>query len=286
MSRVFLCSFDHRPRSLLVEAACGGMSGREETLETSRLTHGKTVMHLANAKQIKGTDTTMLAIDIDFGSSITQAFTDLASFIPKLIAFLLILVIGTFVAKWIRKLIVGLLNRIRFDSYIDKAGIGAPLERAGFADSGRFVAQLIYFMIMLMVLQLALSAFGPNDISALLEDLVAFIPKLIVAIAIIIVTGMVANAVGDMIRPGLADVAAGPLLSKVAVGAIWMIGVFAALDQVEFAADIVDTLFTAIIGSLSAIIIIKFGVGGIWAARDRFWPNAYDKISGANDPQA
>ncbi len=227
----------------------------------------------------------MLAIDIDFDTSITQAFTDLASFVPKLIAFLVILVIGIFVAKWIRRLIVKLLQRIRFDSYIDKAGIGAPLERAGFADSGRFVAQLIYMLIMLLVLKLSLSAFGPNDISDALDDLVAFIPKLVVALAIIIVTGLVANAVGDMIRPALAEVAVGPMVSRVAVGAIWMIGIFAAIDQIEFAEDIVDTLFTAIVGSLSAILIIKFGVGGIWAARDRFWPAAYDRINGVNEPQ-
>ncbi len=227
----------------------------------------------------------MLAIDIDFDTSITQAFTDLASFVPKLIAFLVILVIGIFVAKWIRRLIVKLLQRIRFDSYIDKAGIGAPLERAGFADSGRFVAQLIYMLIMLLVLKLSLSAFGPNDISDALDDLVAFIPKLVVALAIIIVTGLVANAVGDMIRPALAEVAVGPMVARVAVGAIWMIGIFAAIDQIEFAEDIVDTLFTAIVGSLSAILIIKFGVGGIWAARDRFWPAAYDRINGVNEPQ-
>lgn len=228
----------------------------------------------------------MLAIDIDFGASITDAFTDLASFVPKLIAFLLIFVIGWFIAKFIRRAITTVLNKINFDSYIDKAGIGAPLERAGFANSGRFVATLIYYMIMLMVLQLALSAFGPNAISDLLSDLVAFIPKLIVAIIILIVTGLVANAVADIIRPGLANSSFGPLLGRIAVGAIWMIGVFAAMDQIEFAADIVDTLFTAIIGSMSAILIIKFGVGGIWAARDRFWPNVYDRISGSNDPQA
>ncbi len=228
----------------------------------------------------------MLAIDIDFGASITDAFTDLASFVPKLIAFLLIFVIGWFIAKFIRRAIMTVLNKINFDSYIDKAGIGAPLERAGFANSGRFVATLIYYMIMLMVLQLALSAFGPNAISDLLSDLVAFIPKLIVAIIILIVTGLVANAVADIIRPGLANSSFGPLLGRIAVGAIWMIGVFAAMDQIEFAADIVDTLFTAIIGSMSAILIIKFGVGGIWAARDRFWPNVYDRISGSNDPQA
>ncbi len=228
----------------------------------------------------------MLAIDIDFGSSITEAFTDLASFVPKLIAFLLILVVGMFVAKWIRRIVTTLLNKINFDSYIDKAGLGAPLERAGFANSARFIAQLIYFLVMLLVLKLSLSAFGPNDISDALDDLVGFIPKIVVAIAIIIVTGLVANAVSDMIRPGLANSSYGPLVGRIAVGAIWMIGIFAAIDQIQFAEDVVDTLFTAIIGSLSAILILKFGVGGIWAARDRFWPNVYDRISGSNDPQA
>lgn len=227
----------------------------------------------------------MLAIDIDFGSSITDAFTDLASFVPKLIAFLLILVIGMFIAKFIRRLIVKLLAKIRFDSYIDKAGIGAPLERAGFADSGRFVAQIFYLLIGLLVLKLSLSAFGDNAISDALDDLVAFIPKLIVAGIIIIVTGLVANAVGDMLRPAVSHLSYGPLLARVIGGAIWMVGIFAALDQIQFAQDIVDTLFTAIVGSLSAILIIKFGVGGIWSARDHFWPKVYEKVSGANDPQ-
>ena len=54
-----------------------------------------------------------------------------------------------------------------------------------------------------------------------------------------------------------------------------MIGVFAALDQIEVATDIVNTLFTTIVGALGFILVIKFGVGGIWAARDRFWPAVY-----------
>ncbi len=228
----------------------------------------------------------MLAVDIDLGTSITEALTDFAQFVPKVVAFLVILLVGTFVAKWIRRLVASGLDRIKFDSHIDRSGLGAPLERAGFANSGRLVSQIIYLLIMLLVLKLSLSAFGPNDISDALDSMVAFIPKLIVAIAIIVVTGIVANAVGDMIRPGLATVDFGPLLGRIAVGAIWMIGVFAALDQIEFAEDIVDTLFTAVVGSLSAIMIIKFGVGGIWEARDRFWPKVYDALSGANKPEA
>lgn len=221
-------------------------------------------------------------MDIDFDGIFTDTFGDIAAFIPKLIAFLLIFLIGMFVARIIRRAIGTLLTKVGFDSYIDKAGIGAPLERAGFADSGRFVAQIIYYLVALLVLKLSLSAFGDNDISDALDGMIAFIPKLIVAIVIIVVTGLVANAVGSMIRPALTEVDYGDTLAKLATGAIWMIGIFAAIDQIDFAADIVDTLFTAIVGSLSAILILKFGIGGIWSARDRFWPNVYDRLSGTD----
>ena len=230
----------------------------------------------------------VLAVDIDFDGILTDTFGDIADFVPKLVAFLLIFVIGMFVARLIRRVVGTVLTKIGFDGYIDKAGIGAPLERAGFADSGRFVAQIIYYLIGLLVLKLSLSAFGDNDISDALDGMIDFIPKLIVAIVIIVITGLVANAVGNMIRPALSEVDYGETLGKLATGAIWMIGIFAAIDQIDFAADIVDTLFTAIIGSLSAIIVLKFGIGGIWSARDRFWPNVYDRLSGteSTDHQA
>ena len=224
-------------------------------------------------------------MDIDFDSAFTDAFTDLAGFVPKLIAFLVILLVGLFVARWIRKATAALLQRIRFDDTLDRAGLGTHLERAGFPDSGKFVAQMIYLLVVVFVLKLALSAFGTNAVSDALDDLIAFIPRLIVAIAIVIVTGLVSDTVGGLLRPGLREVAHGALIARLAVGAIWMIVIFAAIDQIQFPEDIVDTLFTAIVGSLSLILVIKFGVGGIWAARDHFWPAVYQKVGGANDTQ-
>ena len=240
------------------------------------------VVFLGDTNQRENNNMAVFAVDIDFDGIFTETFGDLADFVPKLIAFLLILFIGMFIARLIRRAVGTLLNKIKFDSYIDKAGIGAPLERAGFSDSGKFLAQIIYYLIGLLVLKLSLSAFGENDISDALDGMIAFIPKLIVAIVIVIITGLVANAVANMIRPGLANVDYGETISKIAVGAIWMIGIFAAIDQIEFAENIVDTLFTAIVGSLSAILVLKFGIGGIWSARDRFWPNVYDRLSGTD----
>lgn len=69
------------------------------------------------------------------------------------------------------------------------------------------------------------------------------------------------------------------MLTTVATSAIWVLVVFAAIDHIEIASDIVETLFTAIVGSLGLILVIKFGVGGIWAARDHSWPAVYRKFS-------
>ncbi len=221
----------------------------------------------------------LLGVSVDFDGILTDTIGDIADFVPKLVAFLLILVVGTFVAKAIRNAITAVLRKINFDQYIDKAGIGKHIERAGFADSGKFMAQMIYYLIMLLVLKLGLSAFGQNDISDALDGLIAFIPKIIVASIIVIITGLIANTVGNVMRPALSNLDYGRLLTTAATTAIWVLGIFAAIDHIEIASDIVNTLFTTIVGSLGLIIVIKFGVGGIWAARDHFWPAVYNKFS-------
>ena len=219
----------------------------------------------------------MLAIE--WSQGIEDAWSDVAAFIPKLVGAIVVFVIGWIVAKIVRKVIVKVLNTIKLDTYVDKAGLGAPLERAGYPNSVDLIGKIIYFALMLLVIQLAVGVFGDSAISAAIDDMVAFIPKLIVAIVIIIITGVIANAVRELMSPAVKHLSAGGLLTKAAFVAIWMIGAFAALDQLEVAADIVDTLFQTIVYSLGFIIVIKFGVGGVWAARDRFWPAVYDQVS-------
>lgn len=217
-------------------------------------------------------------IAIEWSEGIESAWSDVAEFVPKLAAALAVFLIGWIVAKVIRRVLERVLNKIDFDKYVDKSGIGAPLERAGYPNSVDLIGKIIYFALMLLVLQLAVGVFGDSDISNAIDDMVAFIPKLLVAIVIIIITGAVANAVRELISPAVAHLGGGDLLAKAAFVGVWLIGGFAALDQLQVAEDVVDVLFQTIVYSLGFIIIIKFGVGGVWAARDRFWPAVYDQI--------
>ncbi len=216
----------------------------------------------------------------DWRGPLENTFELVTNFVPLLGLFLLILVVGLFVARWIRRIMHRVLTSIRFDDYIDRSGIGGPLERAGYPDSGRFVAQIVYYLIVLMVLQMAFSVFGDNPITDALEGLVDWLPQLIVAIALIIIGGMVANVVGDLVGGATSGQDYGPFLSRAAVAGVWIFFGLAALDQIAIGEDVVDALTQVLLYGIGAAVVIKFGVGGIWAARDRFWPNVYDSLSG------
>ncbi len=223
----------------------------------------------------------MLLADIDFGGAITDAFSDLFSFIPKILVFLVVFVIGWFVAKFIRKIAHRLLQGIGFDNMVDKAGLGSYIERAGYADSALLLAKIVYLFIMLIVLQLALSAFGEgNPFSELLNDFISYIPKIFVALVLIVITGAVANAVKDIVRPSVSHLGHGGMIVTGIGALIWYIGGFAAISQLEIASNIVNGLFNMITAAAVFILVIKFGIGGIPAARDRFWPKVYDKFEG------
>ena len=223
----------------------------------------------------------MLTADISFSDSFQRTFDNLGDFLPKLVGAIAIFLIGWFIARTLRRLIHRGLTRMGVDKLVDRSGLGGYLERAGYADSGLLLARVIYVGLMLLVLQLTVDALDIQAITDVLDDIVAFIPRIFVALIIIFITGAVANFVKDFVSSFTQEQTWGNMATNAATGAIWLIGVFAALDQIQVAEDVVDTLFQALIGSLAFILVIKFGVGGIWAARDRFWPNVYDKFSSA-----
>ena len=205
-----------------------------------------------------------------------MGFTDMIAlileFLPRLIGALLLLFIGRMVAKFISNLVHKGVTALKFDQVIDRAGFGQHIERAGFADSGLLIAKIVGWMIMLIFVQIAVRTLGIDSIEELINQLVAWIPNVIIAIILIAITGAVANFVRGLLTDVLDDVAMGDVVLKVIVAAIWILGGMMAIDQLGFGRDIIDQLWNALTTGLAAIVVIKFGIGGIWAARDRFWP--------------
>ena len=211
-------------------------------------------------------------------SALGDLFSGILGFIPNIIGALLFYFIGKFVAGIVVKLSHKLLKAVKFDAVIDKSGLGGMVESAGYPDSALLIAKIVGWIIMLVFIQLAVAALGIDAIEDLINMLVAWIPNVIIAIILVVITGAVANFVRGLLTPTMANVTAGDLILKVIVGGIWLIGGLMAIDQLGFGADIIDQLWNALTTGLAAILVIKFGIGGIWAARDRFWPRVYDAL--------
>ncbi len=214
----------------------------------------------------------------DIQDAFSDVVTDIIDVIPRLVAAIAFLLVGMFVARFVVNLAHRALKAVNFDSWVDRSGLGGFVERAGYPDSGFLIARIVGWIITLVFIQLAVRALGVDSIETLINDLVAWIPHVLVAIILIIITGMAARFARDTLSPTLSDVTAGGLVLRVITIAIWVIGGMMAIDELGFGEDIVDQLWTAITTGLVAIIVIKFGIGGIWAARDRFWPRVYDAL--------
>src|SRR5215211_1478082 len=99
------------------------------------------------------------------------------AFAPKLAAFIVILVIGWIVAKLIAKAVDKILERVGFDRAVERGGVRRALERSNY-DASTIVSKIVYFALLLIVLQFAFGVFGPNPVSALISGVVAFLPRL------------------------------------------------------------------------------------------------------------
>lgn len=217
-------------------------------------------------------------VAVEFSQGIEEAWSDVAQFVPKLAGALVIFLIGSIVARAIRTISVTVLKRIRFDDLVDRSGLGASIERAGYPDAGVLLAKVVYYAVLLLVLQLAISAFGPSPVQDALNDIVAYLPNLLVAVIILMITGAVAARIRELVQTSTQAAGYPDTMARAAAVVVWVIGGFAALDQLQIAEVIVATLFQGAVATISLILVIKFGVGGIWVARDRFWPRVYDRL--------
>ena len=209
----------------------------------------------------------MLAIDIQNGLS--EAWERIATFVPKLIGFLAILLMGYFVAKLVARLVDRLLERVGFDGWVERGALKTALERSRF-DASDILSVLAFWAIFLIALQLAFGVFGPNPVSALIEGIIAYLPNLFAAVVILVIVAALAKVVTDLLSAALGAVSGGEWIARGAGMAILVIGIFAALNQLQIAPAIVNGLFYALLAIIVGVAIVAFGGGGIQTAR-RYW---------------
>ncbi|WP_206185083.1 mechanosensitive ion channel family protein [Thermoactinospora rubra] len=206
---------------------------------------------------------------MNIGQGLTDAWRAIATFVPRFLAFLVILIIGWIVAKLVAKAVDKILERVGFDRAVDRSGMGRVLQRSRY-DASDLISKLVYYAILLITLQLAFSVFGPNPVSELLAGVVAWLPRAVVAIVIVVVAGAIASAVRDLIGSALAGLSYGKWLAIAASVFIWALGIIAALNQIGVATTVTTPVLIAVLATAGAILAIGIG-GGMVRPMEQRW---------------
>jgi hypothetical protein len=212
---------------------------------------------------------------VEWSQGIEDAWSDVATFVPKFVAFLAILFIGWLVARAIARVARRLLERVGFEDALERSGVTKALESSKY-DATSLVGKLIFYALMLLVLQLAFGVFGDNAVSDMIDGVIAYLPKVIAAMVIIVVAATIANVARELISGALGGLGYGQMLATIAGIAIVTVGVFAALSQLEIAPAVINGLFYAILAIIAGSAIVAIGGGGIQPMRQR-WQSALDR---------
>jgi hypothetical protein len=196
---------------------------------------------------------------VDFGQGISNAWSSIATFVPKLLAFLVIMFIGWLIAKAIAKAVGKVLTRVGFDRVVERGGFNRMLANSP-VDASGIIAKLLYYAILLITLQIAFGVWGPNPVSALLTDIVNWLPRAVVAVIIVVVAGAVARAVRDLLTRTLGSLSYGSLIGTIASVFIWGLGLIAALNQIGVATTVTLPVLITVLATIGGIAIV--GVGG------------------------
>lgn len=220
-----------------------------------------------------------------WGNTITSAFTGIwagaASFLPNLIAAIVIFIIGWIVGALVGKVIAHIIRAIRLDSALEQAGFGAVVKRAGInLDSGAFLGGLVKWFVIIAFLVASFEVLGLNQVNVFLQQVVLlYLPQVIVAVLILLVSVVIADVLSRIVVTSAraANVKSANFLGTVTKWAIWIFAILAALVQLGIAVGFIQTLFTGVVVALSLAFGLAFGLGGQEAAA-RFIEKTRDEI--------
>lgn len=203
-------------------------------------------------------ETTTIALQ-----SLWQGFL---SFIPNLIGSLVVFLIGWLIAIGIGKLVTEVLIRLKLNKILEKSGWQEALNKAELkVNPAEFIGGIIKWIFVIVFLLAAVEILGFVQFTDFLKSVISYLPNVIVAALIFVVTVILVDIVEKVVRTTVEGMKTGygRAVSIVVKWSIWIFSILAILDQLRFeAADWIFALIKIVFVGLVAMLAISFGLGG------------------------
>lgn len=209
--------------------------------------------------------------------SVQAGFDKFFAFLPNLIGFLVLLLIGYIVAKIVATIVRKALQGLHVDEHLKKSDSNQYVERVlPGASPSKAIAVVVFWLIFVFFLTSAVGALKIAAVTTFMTSVLNYLPNVIVAILIFVVAAAIAGAVAAGVGKTMGDTPTGKIVATVVPALVMVIAMFMILTQLRIAQQIVEIAFAATMGALALGLALAFGLGGRGVA-ERLLEDAYAK---------
>jgi hypothetical protein len=189
----------------------------------------------------------------------------IGAFLPRLVVALGVLVVGWLVAKAARFTVVKALRAFNFHVLTERAGIDNFLQQGGTEkDTTDLFGMIVYWLVILAALIVAFNGLGLSQVTELLTRVVLFLPKLLVALLLLIFGAYFGRFIGQAITTYLrnAEIADAELLGHAVQYAIVAFVILLSFDHLDIGGGLIQHTFLILLSGVVLALALSFGLGG------------------------
>ncbi len=189
----------------------------------------------------------------------------LIEFIPTIVGAIIMLTVGWFISVGIGKLIAKILEKIKFNQFLEKAGWKSTFDKAEIkVDATNFIGAIFKWILFIVFLLAAVDILGLKQFANFLTNILNYLPNVAIATLIFVTTVIIADIAEKIARAGVEGIKIGysNMVAIIVKWSIWIFAISAILIQLGIASALMLTLFTGIVAFLVIAGGLAFGFGG------------------------
>ena len=191
-----------------------------------------------------------------------QSFIDV---LPNIFLGIVIILLGLYISKKIRDLVIHFLNRLRLNQMLSSLGWQEFFNRFNTKlDIPRFFGTITQIYFLLWVVLLVLDMLSLSIVGDIISNIINYYPNIFISIVIFIVAVFIADFSKKIIVSDFKEekLTYSNFLGNIIASSVWVIAILAILYQLQIAQTLILIAFIGFIALIVLTVGIAFGLGG------------------------
>ncbi|MEM7278299.1 MAG: mechanosensitive ion channel domain-containing protein [Pseudomonadota bacterium] len=221
-----------------------------------------------------------------------EVWQTIANAVPHVVAAIALIVAGHYIGRLLSFVVTRLLQRVGLDKLGERAGLDDMAKRSGVdMTPAKLFGKILYWLIFLTFLISAADALGLDRVSATINDFVAYLPKVIGALLVLVVGLFAARAVRSVVEAALGSINLGyeKVVGGLVYGIVFIVVLSLAIGQLEVETALLNQVISILLMAGAAAVALAMGLGtrevagnivaGVYA-RDLYLPGSKISVDG------